>query len=260
MDRAQEHRGALSGPSGWGWRVVSPYLVVLGVAAVALGLHALRYGYHGSFLLLNAATAPLAPLYRVLTQAGDSLIAGGALALALLLVPGPRSRAERVALVLVGVAALLFTGLAVQLLKRQVFGAWHRPWGVFEGALGIAYADVEGGRHFSFPSGHAKTLVCAGLVLAYALRPLAQLGLGLLVCILAYGRVAVGMHYPLDLVGGAVVAVVLALPLVVALAPRLSRWLVARSEATQARWRVALLALGGVALAAGLVLRFAPLG
>lgn len=259
MDRAQEHRGALGPASAWGWRSVAPYLAVVGVMAVALGLYALRYGYHGSFLLLNAATAPLAPLYRVLTQAGDSLIAGGGLVLLLLLLPGPRTRAERLALVIVGVAALLLTGVAVQLLKRQVFGEWHRPMGVFEGALDITYADVEGGRYFSFPSGHAKTLVCVGLVLAFALRPLAQLGLGLVVALLAYGRVAVGMHYPLDLVGGAVVAVALTLPLIALLAPRLSRWFEGRSEWALVRWRVSLLSLGALALATGLVLRFAKL-
>ena len=250
-------QGSAAEPLGWGPRVVAPALAVLCLGALALVVVALRWGYHGSFVVLNAWSAPVAGLYRYLTQGGDALIGGGLMVLALLLAPGPRARAERLSLALLGIGALLGLGLLVQLLKRQVFGAWHRPMGLFEGVLTLAYTDAEGGRHFSFPSGHAQVVATAVVVVSYALRPSGQAlaaGLGLL---LAYGRVAVGMHYPLDLIAGAAVAVAGVLPLVAWRGAQLSRWLEGRSAGAQRRWRLGLLALAGVALVAGLLIRFA---
>jgi undecaprenyl-diphosphatase len=61
----------------------------------------------------------------------------------------------------------------------------------------------------SFPSGHAATSFAAATVLALA-RPRWAPAFYLLALAIGFSRVYVGVHYPLDIVGGAVLGVVLA--------------------------------------------------
>ena len=62
----------------------------------------------------------------------------------------------------------------------------------------------------SFPSGHATTsFACATVLTAYAPR-LAPLWV-VLACAVAYSRVYVGVHYPLDVVAGAALGTLVAL-------------------------------------------------
>jgi membrane-associated phospholipid phosphatase len=64
----------------------------------------------------------------------------------------------------------------------------------------------------SFPSGHAATSFAGATVLAFAFP---RLALPLLVLALAVGfsRVYVGVHYPLDIVGGAALGALIAIAL-----------------------------------------------
>jgi undecaprenyl-diphosphatase len=64
----------------------------------------------------------------------------------------------------------------------------------------------------SFPSGHAATSFAAATILAFAFP---RLALPLLVLALAVGfsRIYVGVHYPLDIAGGALIGVVVAIAL-----------------------------------------------
>ena len=67
----------------------------------------------------------------------------------------------------------------------------------------------------SFPSGHAATsFACATVLSAFA--PRLAPGFVVLACAIAYSRVYVAVHYPLDLVGGAVLGVLVALALLAA--------------------------------------------
>ena len=72
-------------------------------------------------------------------------------------------------------------------------------------------------RDASFPSGHAATSFAAATVLAFA-RPRWAPAFYLLAAAIAFSRVYVGVHYPLDVVGGAALGVVVATAL---------RWLAA---------------------------------
>jgi undecaprenyl-diphosphatase len=61
----------------------------------------------------------------------------------------------------------------------------------------------------SFPSGHAATSFAAAAVLAHTF-PRLRAPLFLLAAAVAFSRVYVGVHYPLDVVGGAVLGVLVA--------------------------------------------------
>lgn len=69
----------------------------------------------------------------------------------------------------------------------------------------------------SFPSGHAATSFACATVLAFAAPRLAPAFFALAAAI-AWSRVYVGVHYPLDVLGGAALGVLVAIAL---------RWLVA---------------------------------
>jgi undecaprenyl-diphosphatase len=72
----------------------------------------------------------------------------------------------------------------------------------------------------SFPSGHAATAFAGATVLAWLL-PRAAPAFYVLALAIAYSRLYVGVHFPLDVVGGGAIGVVTAL-LLLAVARRLS--------------------------------------
>jgi len=78
----------------------------------------------------------------------------------------------------------------------------------------------------SFPSGHAATSFACAALLAW-LTPLPRVALFALAALIAFSRVYNGVHYPLDVVGGAV------LGLLVATALRLLVEALRRSEQVQ---------------------------
>jgi undecaprenyl-diphosphatase len=64
----------------------------------------------------------------------------------------------------------------------------------------------------SFPSGHAATSFAGATILAFAFPRLAPL-LYVLAAAVGFSRLYLGVHYPLDIVGGAVLGVLVALAL-----------------------------------------------
>ena len=64
----------------------------------------------------------------------------------------------------------------------------------------------------SFPSGHAATSFAAATMLSFAFPALAP-ALLILAAAVAFSRVYVGVHYPLDIVGGAALGALVAIAL-----------------------------------------------
>jgi undecaprenyl-diphosphatase len=62
----------------------------------------------------------------------------------------------------------------------------------------------------SFPSGHAATSFAAATIMSFAFPRLAPF-LFVLAALVAWSRVYVGVHYPLDILGGAVLGILVAL-------------------------------------------------
>lgn len=96
-------------------------------------------------------------------------------------------------------AADLLTLALKALVGRQ------RPYETVPEADPLLRADVG----LSFPSGHASTSFAGAVILAYFFRRLA-VPLVLLAALVAYSRVYVGVHYPTDVVAGAVLGTLVA--------------------------------------------------
>jgi undecaprenyl-diphosphatase len=131
-------------------------------------------------------------------------------------------------------AAWLALGLVLAL-------AWRRPWLFVAVAVAVGAADaltalikavVPRHRPFehqlgpperthSFPSGHTATAF-AGATMLSAFAPRYRAAFYLLACLIGFSRLYNGVHYPTDVVAGAVLGAVTAL-LLLAAARRRSR-------------------------------------
>jgi len=153
------------------------------------------------FALLNAGSAPNPAVVR-----GATLLAVDAVWLviaALLVLWVLGSRAQRRALMVAGVALLL--GLGANRVLATLIGA-ARPF-----VHGIGNTLLAHGSDPSFPSDHTTFLLALGFALA-ARGALRGLGGALIVLGLAVGwaRVYLGVHFPLDIAGSIIVALVAA--------------------------------------------------
>jgi undecaprenyl-diphosphatase len=100
--------------------------------------------------------------------------------------------------------------LAGQLISyglKQWIGR-ERPSDVYASPKPLVHAPHDG----SFPSGHAtSSFACATILAFYA--PRAAPAFYLLAAAIAWSRVYVGVHYPLDVLGGAVLGIAIAIAL-----------------------------------------------
>ena len=140
----------------------------------------------------------LNPIFEGLTYAGRL----GLLWIVLALVLGAVYRRwGTVALTVIAVAVADWTTVALKALFDR-----ERP--------SLRYAEpeplVKTAHDASFPSGHAATSFAAATILTFAFPRLGPV-LFVLAAAVAFSRVYVGVHYPLDVLGGAVLGVLVAL-------------------------------------------------
>jgi undecaprenyl-diphosphatase len=130
---------------------------------------------------------------------------------------------KRYSLFFMTVGAVAIADILANRLK-PVFDT-ERPSSRYAEPRPLVHAPTDG----SFPSGHAATSFAAATVLTYAWPRwwpaflLLALGIG-------FSRVYVGVHYPLDVVGGAVLGILVATAL---------RWLVGALQSSRAARRSA---------------------
>jgi 4-amino-4-deoxy-L-arabinose transferase-like glycosyltransferase len=72
---------------------------------------------------------------------------------------------------------------------------------------------VGKGKSFSFPSNHAVTSFCAAMVFTYFFRYL-RIPVFAVASLIAFSRVYVGVHYPSDIIGGALLGIFVALSVI----------------------------------------------
>jgi undecaprenyl-diphosphatase len=102
-------------------------------------------------------------------------------------------------------AATVWTADLLTIALKDVFDR-ERPYEVVPAADPLLRWDLSS----SFPSGHAATSAAGAFILAYLLGR-GGLGLALLAVAIGFSRVYVGVHYPLDVLAGAVVGLAVAL-------------------------------------------------
>lgn len=153
------------------------------------------------FQLLNAPTHPAATTVWLALFCAERLVLAVPLVLAFLWLRGDIARKN--AVFAATAAGLLALGVA------QLFALHYvpRPF-----AAGIGHTLLPHVADSSFPSDHSTLMAAVAVILLFT-RETRRLGL-LLVALwlpMAWGRVYVGVHYPSDLVGGAVLGATMAL-------------------------------------------------
>ena len=136
----------------------------------------------------------LTPLMRGLSVVGRGGIVWLASGIALTL-----ARRVRVRGLLQLALAILFASLVNNRLLKPIVGR-ERPF------VSTPQIEVIGSRpnDASFPSGHSANAFAGAYVLS-RLTPAAQGAWWAMAALIAYSRVYLGVHYPLDVAGGAVV-------------------------------------------------------
>lgn len=186
-----------------------PILILLGIVFFLLKAESLSVvGYSGiqkdSFLYINAVLSKAPVLQQNLTQLGDILISFSLLSIFILYAPKLWETLLTSSILSLLVSALL----------KRIF-AVPRPAAVFDNESFTIIGSVLKG-HTSLPSGHSIATFVVVTTLLFAFKPtnkyarivwyIAVLAIGLGI---AFTRVGVGAHYPLDVIIGSILGYML---------------------------------------------------
>ena len=168
----------------------------------------------GSILLWiqeNIRTAFLTPIELVITRLGDKGILWIVIALALMAFPKTRRTGTYCAVSMV--IGLLVTNLVIKNWVARV-----RPYELVTGLQCLVGVQKD----FSFPSGHTtNSLACAWVLFRMTPKKYGVPAL-IMAILIALSRLYVGVHYPTDVLGGAIIGLCSAM-LTLAVMPRLDR-------------------------------------
>ncbi len=164
-----------------------------------------------SFFAQNVGNPTLDIIMQYTTESGEVL---WMLAFGVLMLIIPKTRRIGITLMILIVLSTLLTGYIKCGIDRD------RPDFEYEGApfpVEISrdtYAlFCEGGFDASYPSGHAARAMIIGIILGYALSERFPRGAYLLFLypvMISISRIYVLQHYPMDVIGGAVIGIMLA--------------------------------------------------
>jgi len=156
------------------------------------------------FTLLNGSlTSSALDVIMPFITDKSHFIALGAVLILLILLRGKKKEIR--ALIIVAVIILVSDFMAAHL--KDVFGR-IRPCHALTGVRLLAGC----GGSYSFPSGHATNIFAAMVFLSLRYKKYWPFFIAVAVAI-AYSRVYVGVHYPLDVLGGAILGSLVALSL-----------------------------------------------
>lgn len=144
-------------------------------------------------------------IFKFITQFGDSTFSLIGFALTFLLFRFVRKnpKGENISLFLFATVAV--SGIAVDIIK--VIAGRYRPSELFEhGAYGFDFFHIERAMT-SFPSGHTATAFALAMAIAY-LWPRWSVVAWVFAILIGISRLAIGAHYPSDIMGGAVVGLI----------------------------------------------------
>ena len=142
---------------------------------------------------------PLNTIMRIITSLGNAGIVWIALTLVLLGVRRTRRTGAACALALI--FSLLLTNLALKNWVQR-----PRPFAELEALTLLIRRPSE----FSFPSGHATSSLAAGWVMFRTLPRRWGIPALTLAILISLSRLYVGVHYPTDVLGGAIVGILAA--------------------------------------------------
>ena len=164
-----------------------------------------------SFFAQNVGNPTLDIIMQYITESGEVL---WMLAFGILMLIIPKTRRIGITLMILIVLSTLLTGYIKCGIDRD------RPDFEYDGApfpVEISrdtYAlFCEGGYDASYPSGHAARAMIIGIILGYALSERFPRGAYLLFLypvMISISRIYVLQHYPMDVIGGAVIGIMLA--------------------------------------------------
>ena len=113
-----------------------------------------------------------------------------------------------------GIVFLIFLGLTVTItdqstnrLMKEFIGR-IRPCAVLEHVRMLTDCNTS----YSFPSAHAVNIFAGAFFMSQAFRRLAPV-FYVIAAVVAYSRVYIGVHYPLDVIGGAAIGLLIAWPM-----------------------------------------------